>query len=282
MKTLGEILSSSEEFLKKKEISRPRFVAQTLLASVLQMKRMDLYLSFDRPMEEEELSLLRPLLKRAAQSEPVEYIVQKIPFCGVDICVSPHVLIPRPETELLVHAVMKESLDGKEVWDVCTGSGCIGIALKKKFPLSSVSLIDISPEALEVAKKNAEANGVDVEFLFSDLFSALQGRKADVILCNPPYISLEDYQKLEPSVLNFEPRLALVGGEDGLLFYKRLSEELPFFLTHQAKIFLEIGDEQGDAIFSLFSAPCWVRKRVEKDWSGRERFFFLEFEGVVV
>lgn len=282
MKTLGEILSSSEQFLQQKKIPRARFVAQTLLASVLGVKRMDLYLSFDRPMQETELSLLRPLLKRAASSEPVEYIVQKIPFCSVEIQLSPDVLIPRQETELLVHEIMKEDLEGKEIWDVCTGSGCIGVSLKKRFPAARVVLIDLSVQALAIAKSNAELNRVEVECLVSDLLKGLQGRRADVVVSNPPYISLKEYEALESSVRDFEPSLALIGGEDGLVFYRRLSQELPQHLNHQAKIFLEIGSAQGEAVFALFSAPCWVKKRVEKDWSGKDRFFFLEFERVVV
>ena len=282
MKTLGEILNSSEQFLKQKGIERSRFIAQTLLSFLLKCKRMDLYLLFDRPMQEEELALLRPLLKRAASAEPVEYIVQTVPFGGVDIFVTPDVLIPRPETELLVHEIIKESLDGKEVWDICTGSGCVGISLKKKFPLSRVTLSDISAAAIAVAKENGKRNQVEIECLTGDLLAPFQGKKADVVVCNPPYISEKEYQGLDLSVRGFEPFTALVGGEDGLLFYRRLSQGLPAVLNHQAKIFLEIGSSQGDDVSALFSDPRFVKKRLEKDWSGKDRFFFLEFEGVVV
>lgn len=279
MKTISDILKASVLFLQERGVDRARFTAESLIASCLQLKRMDLYLQFDRPVLEEELALIRPLLKRASLKEPVEYIIPHIAFHQAQLTLSKDVLIPRQETEILVDWMGKSGLAGElDVWDVCTGSGCIGIALKKMFPEFRVAISDLSSAALEVARQNVLQNQVEIEVCQGDLLAPFQGRQADVIVCNPPYVSLEEYVQLEESVRLFEPKQALVGGEDGLLYYRRLQEELPVHLKRQAKIFLEIGASQGEAIRALFSAPYWKKQRIEKDWSGQDRFFFLEFE----
>jgi release factor glutamine methyltransferase len=282
MKTLGEVLTLTSDFLKEKKCSRFRRIAEELISHVLQLKRLDLYMQFDRPILETELETMRTLLKRAVKGEPVEYITGQVTFFHCEIALTKDVLIPRPETEILVdqacRALKQTPCLGKVAWDLCTGSGCIGIAVKKACPDLTVCLSDISEAALKVASSNAEQNGVDVELLQGDLLSPFQGRKADVIFCNPPYISSKEYLTLDASVKDFAPQTALVGGEDGLAFYRRLKEELPAYLNPCAKIFFEIGAGQGEALLSLFSGKSWKNLRVEKDWAGHDRFFFLEFE----
>lgn len=282
MKSLGEVLTLSAEFLKTKQSPRPRRIAEELIGDVLQIKRLDLYLHFDRPMEEEELRQIRALLKRASLGEPVEYILGQHSFYNCQLNLNPHVLIPRPETEILADQICsllkKETLEGKTAWDLCTGSGCLGIAIKKRFPQLHVVLADISKNALAVASENAKRNGMEVEVLEGDLLAPFSGRKADLIFCNPPYISLNEYFNLDPSVRDFEPKGALVGGEDGLDFYRRLNKELPRHLERGAKLFLEIGALQAEPLLSLFSEPHWKNVRVERDWAGHNRFFFLEIE----
>jgi len=254
-----------------------------LLSHVLKMPRLDLYLQFDRPLHEEELSTFRSFLKRKAGGEPAEYICGEVSFFGCQIGISPDVLIPRPETEILVEkiclAIKEIPLSGSRAWDICCGSGCMGIALKKRFPELAVTLADISEKALSVARENSRRNGVEVELLCGDLLAPLRGRpKAHLVLCNPPYISRKEFNELDRSVKDFEPERALIGGEDGLLFYERLSRDLPECLMPQAQVFLEIGAGQGKAVSDLFNAAHWKAKRVEKDWAGHDRFFFLEFE----
>ncbi len=282
MKTLGEVLSVSVQFLKEKGSPRARRLTEELIAHVLKIKRLDLYMQFDRPMSQEELEILRALMKRAVKGEPFEYITGQVCFYHCDISVTPDVLIPRPETEILVDTACKylktQDLIGKTAWDLCTGSGCIGIAVKKSCPDLAVSLSDISEKALVVAHKNAQRNSCSVEIVHGDFLKPMVGRKADFIFCNPPYIALKEYLALDPSVKGFEPKEALVGGEDGLAFYKRLKEDLPSHLNKGAKIFLEIGTGQGKALLDLFSAHLWKEARIEKDWAGHDRFFFLEFE----
>lgn len=282
MKTLGEILTIAAHFLKEKSCPRFRRDAEELVGHVLKLKRLDLYMQFDRPVLEAELETLRALLKRAARGEPVEYIIGKVSFYHCDISVGPEVLIPRPETEILVDQACRKlraaPLQDKAVWDLCTGSGCIGIAVKKACPEVHTCLSDISEKALETAAMNAEQNGVQVELLRGDLLTPFVGRKADVIFCNPPYVSSKEWMTLDRSVKDFEPQSALVGGEDGLSFYRRLEEDLPEFLNPQAKIFFEIGAGQGAAVLDMFVGKQWKGARVEKDWAGNDRFFFLEFE----
>ncbi len=282
MKSLGEVLTLTSDFLKEKECLRHRRVAEELIAYVLKLKRLDLYMQFDRPILETELEEMRRLLKRAAKGEPIEYMIGEVAFYHCLIAVNSKVLIPRPETEILVDQACRFfkqiPCQGKEIWDVCTGSGCIGIAIKKACPDLNVFLSDISPEALAVASANAKQNQVEVELLQGDLLAPFKGRKADFVICNPPYISSEEFLAVDLSVKNFEPQHALLGGEDGLQFYRRLKEDLPDYLNPGAKIFFEIGAEQGQKVLSLFSGNRWKNLRVEKDWAGHDRFFFLEFE----
>jgi release factor glutamine methyltransferase len=282
MKTLGEVLTLSLNFLKDKNSPRFRRDAEELIGHVLKLKRLDLYMQFDRPVLETELETLRALLKRAVKGEPVEYIVGEVSFYHCAITVGPGVLIPRPETEILVDQACRmlrtAPFQGKIAWDLCTGSGCIGIAVKKRCPDLSISLSDISEKALEIVRINRKKNDVEVEILHGDLLSPFVSKKADVIFCNPPYVSSKEFVTLDRSVKDFEPEGALVGGEDGLSFYRRLQEELPAHLNPQAKIFFEIGAGQGKALLSLFSGKGWKNGRVEKDWAGHDRFFFLEFE----
>ncbi len=281
MKTVQDIFQASSDFFKIKNIDRPRRLAEEILAHALKVKRIDLYLQWDRPLTEDEIAPLRTWVKRLSLGEPLEYITGLVEFYGCEIRVDARGLIPRPETEILVDHIVKQ-LDGEKeplaLWDLCTGSGCIGIALKKKYPFMNVSLSDISSDALALAKENANHNGVDVSLLEGDLLTPFQGKKADVVVVNPPYISSKDYAALDLSVRDFEPQGALVGGEKGFEFYERLEMDLPSLLNPGARVFLEIGFNQGDDVNYIFKSPVWKMKRLVQDWSGKDRFFFLEKE----
>jgi|SRR5579862_331146 len=282
MKTLGEILQLTAQCFKEKNIERPRRTAEELLSFVLHLPRLELYLQFDKPLVQDELNVLRDLVKRKLKGEPLEYLLGRVSFYGCTLTVTRDVLIPRPETEILLdkacHRLKSLSLEGKKAWDLCTGSGCLGIGLKKTFPQLQVFLSDVSDKALAVARNNAETNGVSVACLKGDLLAPFAGSKADIILCNPPYVSNKEYDHLDSSVSAYEPKEALVGGEEGLFFYQRLSAELPACLNPGALLFFEIGFSQGKAVQDLFLAPCWRHARIEKDFAGHDRFFFLEFE----
>jgi release factor glutamine methyltransferase len=282
VKTVIEILKLSTAFLEKQGIESPRKSAEEVIADALGFTRMRLYLEHDRPLNEEELDLIRARLKRRAAGEPAAYIRGEVEFYGCDIQVTQAVLIPRQETEILADKMAEWlrfiPLKGKRFLDLCCGSGCLGIAMKRKFPDLTVILSDYSHEALEVAKANALKNEVAIEFLEGDLLEPLKNGKVDFVVCNPPYISEEEYASLSPEVKNFEPKLALVGGQDGLQFYRRLREALPLHLYPSGRVWLEIGANQGADVLKLFSGPIWKSVRIEKDWAGHDRFISLEIE----
>jgi len=274
---LGKVLQLTVQRLKE------RRVAEELIAAALQCDRLQLYMQFDKPLLQTELESIRALIRRKLKGEPLDYILGRVTFYGCTLRITPAVLIPRVETEVWLdkacaHLRSRNWLAGKKAWDVCTGSGCLGMGLKKTFPELEVTLADLSQEALALAQENAFANQLAVTCVQGDLLAPFAKQKADIILCNPPYISKEDYQALDPSVKAFEPLIALDGGEDGLDFYRRLSHELPEYLHPKALVFLEIGAEQGPAVRDLFEAPCWRSVSLGKDWAGHDRFFLLEFE----
>jgi len=282
MHTILDILNLSTDYLKQKGIERSRRQAEELLSEALGIARMDLYLQFDRPLIDLELERCRNWLKRRGQGEPLSYISGNVEFLGCSLKVTQDVLIPRQETEILAERITEElstlALDGKVLWDVCCGSGCLGIAIKNRLPALSVALSDISKDALNVAKENALRNEVIVEFFEGDLLNPFIGRKADFFICNPPYIAAREIPTLDVEVRKHEPLLALDGGDSGLDFYRRLALELPNFLNPRGKVWMEIGTGQGKAVKELFQASCWKECNVELDWSGHERFFSLEIE----
>lgn len=282
MRTILEILKLSTDYLGQKNIEHPRRQAEELLAEITGLSRMDLYLEFNRPLSEEELIKCREWLRRRGQREPLQYIAGAVDFFDCRIKVTQDVLIPRQETEILVEKIAKElserSLNEQVLLDLCCGSGCIGIALKKKFPALRVFLSDLSEKALALAEENASANQVEVEFFQGDFLTPFQSQLVNFIVCNPPYISENEYEHLSAEVKDYEPKLALVSGVSGLEFYDRLSKELPFYLKPLGKAWFEIGDGQGEAVKKRFTASCWKSCAYERDWSGRERFFSLEIE----
>ena len=282
MKTLSEILTLSTDYLKKKGIDRPKREVEELLSYVLKMPRIELYMNFDRPLVEEELAQLREAVKRRGEGEPCPYIFGYVEFLECSIEVNRSVLIPRPETEILVDRVIKELPEQPvEIWDICTGSGCIGIAIKKKRPDCTVILSDISKEALAVARKNGERNGALVELLQGDLLAPFKGRRADVVVCNPPYVSEQEYLTLDREVRDWEPRGALVAETSGYAFYHRMASELSSFLNPSAKVYFEIGCEMGSQVENIFNSPCWARQELSQDWSSRDRYYTLALESPI-
>lgn len=282
MKTLLDILTLSTSYLQQKGIENPRRQAEELISDALEVSRLNLYLQFDRPMSEGELETCRQYLSRRAKKEPLQYIHGKVEFYYCQIEVNPDVLIPRQETELLVDRIVKqlekEDLTDKVLWDVCCGSGCIGIALKKKFPQLHVVASDLSEKALETAKKNALMNDVQIELLQGDMLDPFVGRQVNFLVCNPPYIAEQEFASLDQEVRDYEPRSALVSGPTGYEFYERFARQLKSFLAPRAKVWFEIGTGQGSRIYAIFSELGWPPGRVDKDWAGHDRFFFLENE----
>ncbi|MBA3720920.1 MAG: peptide chain release factor N(5)-glutamine methyltransferase [Parachlamydiaceae bacterium] len=282
MKSLIDILKASVQHLEKKGIANPKRKAEDMLCDVLGIQRLQLYLEFERPLNDQELVRSREYLNRVGQGEPLQYVHGEVEFYGCSFFVNRDVLIPRQETEVLVdkivQALSKIDLVGKTLLDLCCGSGCIGISIKKRFPELKVVLSDKSIAALNVARKNAERNEVEIKFLEGDLLEPFKNEKAHFIVCNPPYIAEKEYLKLEKEVRDFEPKLALISGPKGIEFYERLAHELPAHLYPGAMVWFEIGFDQGPTVYELFKGKPWKGQIVENDWAGHSRFFFLENE----
>jgi release factor glutamine methyltransferase len=281
--TVLEGIQKSTEFLAKKDVESPRLQAELLLAHVLKLPRMKLYLNFERALSDSETGAFREFVKRRAQREPLQYITGSTSFCGLEIAVNRHVLVPRPETELLAELGW-QSLDQLRTsnselrtplaLDFGTGSGCIAIALAAKSPPAKITALDISPEALAIAKQNAEANKVAdrIDFLTGDGFAALPNQAPfDLIISNPPYIPSAEIETLDPEVRDFDPRGALDGGNDGLDFYRRFAAEARSFLKPDGKIMVEFGDGQSESIRNIFEEQNWIVEAVREDYTQRQR-----------
>ena len=281
--TVLEAIQKSADFLGKKGVESARLNAELLLAHRLKLPRMKLYLNFERALTQAETDGLRELVKRRGQREPLQHITGSTNFCGREIAVNRHALVPRPETELLAelgwnflltrHALRVTALD------FGTGSGCIAIALAVKCPAANISALDFSADALALARQNAAQNNVAerIEFFHGDGFTALsEQRTFDLIVSNPPYIASAEIETLQPEVRDFDPRAALDGGADGLDFYRRLAAEAKKFLKPDGKIMLEFGDGQADAIKKIYEGEKWIVEAVREDYSQRARILIAK------
>lgn len=276
------LLHEITKVFKEGGIEHPRRKAEELMCDLLTCSRSELYdHPFSKRTEELEERAFQ-WAERRLKGEPLAYLSNKVSFYDCEIAVSPEVLIPRPETEVLVDKIVSclkpTDLTGQVLWDMCCGSGCIGIAIKKALPALTVILSDCSQEAVDITVQNAGRNGVEVTCYVGDLFTPLKGMKTNYFVCNPPYISELEYLTLDREVKDFEPRGALVSGKKGLEFYERIALELPLYLKPGGKGWFEIGYQQGFAVQHLFQGSPWKRSQVENDWSGHNRFFFLEIE----
>ena len=276
--TVLEAIQKSTEFLVKKSVESPRLQTELLLAHLLKMPRMKLYLNFDRALSPAEIDSLRELVKRRGQREPLQHIVGSTSFCSYEIAVSRHALIPRPETELLAELGWKflSTINHQlsTALDFGTGTGCIAIALAAKCPNANITALDVSADALALAKQNALQNQVAerIEFLQGDGFAALSTKtQFDLLIGNPPYIASAEIETLDPEVKGFDPLGALDGGADGLDFYRRLATEAKPFLKPDGKIMLEFGDGQADEIKKIFENEKWIVEAVQEDYSQRAR-----------
>ncbi len=272
--TVGELLKRASEILRERGSRSPRLDAELLLVHSLGLKsRVELYTNFDRPLTDEEVEAYRQLIIRRAKGEPVAYITGKKEFFGFEFSVERGVLIPRPETELLVEVVytyLKER-EGLTVVDVGTGSGCIVLTLYKLTGgKHSFFGTDISKKALEVAQENRERLGCSkVQFLKGNLLSPVDF-PVDVVVSNPPYIPIAD-KRLEREVLKFEPAVALFGGETGLEVIERLIAQASKKLKPGGFIALEVGEGQSGDVKSLLESSGFYSVKVYKDLSGIER-----------
>jgi release factor glutamine methyltransferase len=279
--TVLEAIQRSTEFLAKKGVDSPRLQTELLLAHLLQQPRMRLYLNFEGPLTPEQVDSFRELIRRRGQREPLQHIVGSTSFCGFEIAVNRNVLIPRPETELLaergwtfLNQLSTLKPQPSTVLDFGTGSGCLAIALACKCPAAEVSGLDISPEALALARQNAARHGVAerIRFLQGDGFAAVPaGARFDLIISNPPYIPSGEIASLQPEVRDYDPPGALNGGADGLDYGRRLAAESAQFLKPDGRIMLEFGDGQAEGLREILQQQMWIVEAVVDDYTHRPR-----------
>lgn len=261
------VLQRTAEFLAKKGIENARREAEWILSHELGMSRLNLYLQFERELTEQELERLREKVRKRAQRIPLAYVLGSAVFCGIELKVSPAVLIPRPETELLaeesflwVKEYSKQLDRSIRILDIGTGSGCLAIFFALKFPNAEVVAVDISKDALELAKENARHYEVEdrIKFILSDVFSAIPTDfKFDLIVSNPPYIPTDQIEFLQPEVKDYEPRVAIDGGKDGLSVIKKIAKEGINFIKPGGRLYMEFAFGQADQIKDLFSRLGW-------------------------
>jgi len=259
--------------------------AMLLLEYVSGYSRSEICLRYRDVIPEDVAERFAELLEFRGQHIPVQYITGQQNFMGFELSVTPDVLIPRPETELLAERVI-HACEGKDVLDLCTGSGCIAIAVRCLGKAKSVSASDISEAALTIAAKNAKMHGAEIEFRQGDLFEAWEacckGTRSDtvdeenkkcfdIIVSNPPYIPTEEIIGLMPEVREYEPLLALDGMEDGLQFYRRIAAECRTYLNPGGSVFLEIGCEQGKDVAELFRKAGFANVQIYQDYAGLDR-----------
>ena len=277
--TVLRLMRWSTQYLEAKGIPGVRVDVEYLLAYALGLKRLDLYLHFDRPLTEGELGVFKPLLLERAARRPLQYILGSAAFRELDLQVDERVLIPRPETEELVEAVLTRTREwgreGLEAMDIGTGSGAIALSLAQEGPFRRVTATDCSPDALEVARKNAERHGLEgrLRFLEGDLYGALPpGERMDVVVSNPPYVSRREMGELPPEILRWEPPLALKAGEGGLSVLLRLADGAPSVLRSGGILALEVGADQARAVAErIRSQEGWEAPLVLRDLTGRDR-----------
>jgi len=274
--TIGSIIKWTEQYFRDKGVDSPRLDAEVLLSHVLKKERIYLYIHFDEPLEAGELAAFRDMVKKRVQRIPVAYIVGAREFMGLTFAVSPAVLIPRPDTEILVEAVIERLKDKAQIKfvDIGTGSGAIVLSLLHYLPLACAAAVDISQDALTVAAENAETLLVNdrVDFYLGDVYAPLTTEKFDAIISNPPYIPNEDIAKLEPEVRDFEPYGALAGGMDGLDFYRQLIAGGSARLKDGGFMVFEVGINQARAVVALTAAiPELGKTEILRDYAGIER-----------
>jgi release factor glutamine methyltransferase len=279
--TVGELLKVTTDFLQRRNIDSPRLSAEILLAHQLSLNRIQLYLDFERPLKEDEVGGYRSLIKRRVSREPIQYITGVQEFWSLEFNVGPGVLVPRPETEVLVEQVIdlykgKKLSDQPRILDLGTGCGAIAISLGKEIPEAKIWASDVSQEAIDVAKQNAVKHGVDgrIDFLLGDMFQPLRDGELlfQVIVSNPPYIPSGAVDSLAPEVKDHEPRFALDGGKDGMAFVTKIVFEGADHLAPEGWILVEMDPDQTPKAADLMEKTGRYRTPTRiKDYSHRYR-----------
>lgn len=274
--TLLDYLTISTDYLQSKGIDDPRLNVQLMLCHILQIDKIALYMKYDYPLTREEISTLREFLKRRVNREPLQHILGETQFLDFNFKVSKDVLIPRPETEELVDYAVKElkKIPNPSILEIGTGSGIIPISMARYLSGSKIVAIDISEEAILIAKKNAFINKVEnqIEFQIRNFLTDTFSGQFDCIISNPPYISKEEVIQLEPEVKNFEPHIALTDGNDGLDFYRRFKTAITENLKPGGLIFLELNESLAKEAKEIL-APVLSHSEIIPDMQNKPRIF---------
>jgi release factor glutamine methyltransferase len=277
-KSLLEVLQSTTAYFTKHQIENPRLNAEHLLAHALGRTRMELYLEFERPLNDAELVPLRDLVKRRGQGEPLQHLLGTVEFCGQTFLSDKRAMVPRPETEELVEFLISETGNRKpeKILDVGTGSGVIALSLAKEFPGAEVYAVDISEDALALARQNAARLGLErVHFQKGDLLESLSERFG-LIVANLPYISMQDRHLLAREVLH-DPEVALFGGPGGDELLRKLIEKAPSHLQPGGLLALEIGIDQGEGLCDFLRQKNYHDIELKRDYSGVTRFLLARY-----
>jgi len=252
--TTLKVLDWTKEYLASRGVENARLEAEWLLCAATGLDRVGLYLNFERPLDDEELAAYRSMVARRGRREPLQHILGTQEFCGLEFEVTPDVLIPRHDTETLVNEALARMPDARSILDIGTGSGCIAVVLSTRLHNAAVTAVDLSEAALVVARRNAERNGVAIEFLHGSLLGPVAGRHFDLIISNPPYIPSSDIRTLQPEVRDFDPLGALDGGADGLDVYRALIPDAAALLNAGGWLILEVGIGQAVEVAQMFRA----------------------------
>jgi len=277
MLTVLEAINKSADYLASKKIESPRANAELFLASILNCKRLDLYMMFDRPLSETEMSKYREYLKRRSNFEPLQYIIGKVEFYGLELMINPEVLIPRPETELLVEAVINQVSKSNitKILDIGTGSGNIAIALAANLPDVSLTAIDISESSIKIAKRNSELLHLEerISFYCSDILKMNETdyTEFDVVVSNPPYVSAIEYKDLQKEIKDYEPDFAVTDFSDGYKFYERIILLSKNILKSGGHLFFELAEGQSGNVKNIFLQHGFRNISVIRDYQGINR-----------
>ena len=276
MLTVLESIKLSAEYLAKKGIESPRINAELLLAHILNCKRLDLYLTFDRPLSDEEIKLYRSFLERRGKCEPLQYIVGSVEFYGLQFKVNSSVLIPRPETEILVETIIENyRAKGRvKILDIGTGSGNIAVSLAHNLTDAIITGTDISEEALELARENSLLNntGEQINFLHNDILINDIGQKDfDIVVSNPPYVPASEFNGLRPELRVYEPRQALTDNSDGLNYYRVITARAGSLLRPGGRLYFEMGKGQEEEVKKIFKEYNFTSIIIKNDYLNIER-----------
>ncbi len=273
--TVLEVLKLSTAYLEEKGIESARLNAELLLANILNCKRIDLYLLFDRPLDENEIVAYREFISRCGKHEPLQYILGEVEFYGLKFKVNKNVLIPRPETEFLIEQAISlvKGNNLKSILDIGTGAGNIPITLAKNLNGVAITSIDISEEACKVAEENTIYNEVKnkINLLNTDINDYICDSKFDMIISNPPYVSSSDYRNLSKDILNYEPAISITDFSDGYEFYRIITKKSDTILNKGGFLLCEMAQGQSEFIQKLFSDADFSEIKIIKDFQNIDR-----------